>query len=69
MTDTGSDMALQSLATGIRRCVETLGSACTAGLLATVALDLSESGGGTLGQASMGEATVGALRSDRSRGL
>ncbi len=41
MTDPDQEQALRLLASAIGRCVETLGPACAARLLGTIALDLT----------------------------
>jgi hypothetical protein len=42
MLDRDRELALQTLAHSIRRCIETIGPSCTGRLLGTVALDLIE---------------------------
>lgn len=42
MLDHDQELTLQTLARSIRQCVDTLGPACTARLLGTIAVDLTQ---------------------------
>lgn len=47
MLDRDQDLALQALAHAITHCLEAVGPACTARLLGTIALDLTQADGHT----------------------
>lgn len=47
MLDHDQDLAIKALAHSIRHCIETIGPACTARLLGTIALDLTKADGHT----------------------